>query len=403
MDRTSDAISLCVLFKRGCSHRRAGHLGTEVWSTPSAVAPSEVTIGGFGQRDRPDLNSSRCLPCNRRLACKWLLAGINMSPWYEWQTTISQSALVDETHNFLNSHVYPTVQIFPVWGTPKLAHRSGEVHRTRVGEKNVPNTWALSNSVPQCPAFFLRPIAHQASKRRFFKRRISGDTRFCSSARRAGFVPLGSSFQASSPGVRSTRRVKQSWSYFWRVTPGTDLSEQEQRGVTPASDRNIKTGLTKMSDLNDDVWKLIQSRLFFFFCGPFLHSPTLKHQRQQRKNTKRLFPSKDSLGKAILTICPRDSRLCHTWNSAKLNCRVCVCVWVCVCVADVHVHTFLVACIGRFACADAWRRRLPPSLESPPVCDGPLKKGARLRGLESGAPLHVSRTFALVGGTLSLS
>ena len=39
---------------------------------------------------------------------------------------------------------------------------------------------------------------------------------------------------------------------------------------------------------------------------------------------------------------------------------------LCACVAGVRVQT-LVACICRSACAVAWRRRLPPSLESPPV------------------------------------
>ena len=42
----------------------------------------------------------------------------------------------------------------------------------------------------------------------------------------------------------------------------------------------------------------------------------------------------------------------------------------CVCFASVQVQA-LAACIYRFACADAWPRRLPPYLESPPVCDGP--------------------------------
>ena len=43
---------------------------------------------------------------------------------------------------------------------------------------------------------------------------------------------------------------------------------------------------------------------------------------------------------------------------------------LCTCVASVRLQT-LVACICRSASADAWRRRLPQYLESPPVCDRP--------------------------------
>ena len=60
-----------------------------------------------------------------------------------------------------------------------------------------------------------------------------------------------------------------------------------------------------------------------------------------------------------------------TWPKMErrtLNC--------CVCVASVRVHT-LVARICRSACAVAWRRRLPPYLELPWVCDGPYNS---LRG-----------------------
>ena len=60
--------------------------------------------------------------------------------------------------------------------------------------------------------------------------------------------------------------------------------------------------------------------------------------------------------------CPSVSRFCHMWNSARWTA-----VYVCRCV---RVQT-LVACICRYACAVAWRWRLPPYLESPPVCDRP--------------------------------
>ena len=52
------------------------------------------------------------------------------------------------------------------------------------------------------------------------------------------------------------------------------------------------------------------------------------------------------------------------------------------CVASMRVQT-LVACICRSACAVAWRRRLPPYLESPPVYDRPKvgrTQGALIQG-----------------------
>ena len=49
---------------------------------------------------------------------------------------------------------------------------------------------------------------------------------------------------------------------------------------------------------------------------------------------------------------------------------------LCTCVARVRVQT-LAACICRSAYAVAWRRRLPPYLESPPACDRPTSKALK--------------------------
>ena len=84
----------------------------------------------------------------------------------------------------------------------------------------------------------LRPIAHYAS---VFAQHIRGDTRFCCSDQRVGFVLLGSSFLFLLLCIRNMRCMEKSWPYFWRLTFGTDPSEQAQGAATPASYRNIKT------------------------------------------------------------------------------------------------------------------------------------------------------------------
>ena len=97
-----------------------------------------------------------------------------------------------------------------------------------------------------------------------------------------GVVPPGSSILSLPPGIRNTCHVEKSWSYFWCLMLGTDQSEQKQGRSCSGLIIKHQNWLVSMRMFN---FKLIQLKPFFF-CWPFLHSPTLLHEYQQQNTTK---------------------------------------------------------------------------------------------------------------------
>ena len=74
---------------------------------------------------------------------------IDVSPRFEWQTAISQSARVDETRHSFNRQFYCTAQNHLLSVNcrspkgPDWSYASRGREKRVVREKNVPNTWAL--------------------------------------------------------------------------------------------------------------------------------------------------------------------------------------------------------------------------------------------------------------------
>ena len=103
----------------------------------------------------------------------------------------------------------------------------------------------------------------------------------------------------------------------------------------------------------------LNCKLFFLFGWPFLYSSTLLHQHQQQNTPNYRLNRKARWMKPFwrFVLSCRDFAIYGTARAELL----------CTCVASVRVQT-LVACFCRSACAVAWRRHLPPYLESPPVC-----------------------------------
>ena len=67
-------------------------------------------------RQRPWWRTLSCTKTPRMAASsmsRWVASVVNImnvSPWFEWQTAISQSAWVDKTHHFSDCQFYPAVQ-----------------------------------------------------------------------------------------------------------------------------------------------------------------------------------------------------------------------------------------------------------------------------------------------------
>ena len=135
--------------------------------------------------------------------------------------------------------------------------------------------------------------------------------------------------------------------YAWNLC--IDQLEQEQRGATPVSDWNRKNGWTQQGQ-----YFKANSTPNHSFAGLFF---ILQHRNI---NTSRKTTSNNHLHWKTRWMkpfwqCALASRDCYMWNSATLNC--------CVCVASGWVQT-LVACVCHSACADTWYWHLSPYLES---------------------------------------
>ena len=143
----------------------------------------------------------------------------------------------------------------------------------------------------------------------------------------------------------------------WRLVL-TNQSKSRGR-ATPASNRNIKNGRTQ------------RGRYFKTYLNPN-RSSLLLLAFPSLSNVAASVPSAKShqlivfigwlAGWNHFDDLPSRLETLPYMGQRTLNC--------CVCVARVRVQT-LVACICRSACADAWHRRSPPYLESPPVCEWP--------------------------------
>lgn len=69
----------------------------------------------------------------------------NMSPRFEWQSVISQSACTDETHNSFDQEFHLTVHNHFL--SSILAYQRGQLHCTWGREKNIPVSYFCGRSI----------------------------------------------------------------------------------------------------------------------------------------------------------------------------------------------------------------------------------------------------------------